>query len=169
MTAGCHYARYGAGVRAGYHHHLGDRPRDPNASRYLDNTAATRGKPAIAVEAGHAGTVEPEDVQALVNGTFNVMRYLKMLPGQAKMIEHPVWIGKIDTVASDRSGIFYPLVARGSYVEQGMKIGYVTDYFGNVIYEAHASAAGVVLYICAVPSMKKGDTVANIGEVTRNP
>ena len=146
-----------------------DRPRDPNASRYLDNTAATRGKPAIAVEAGHAGTVEPEDVQALVNGTLSVMRYLKMLPGQATMVEHPVWIGKIDTVASDRSGIFYPLVARGTYVEQGMKIGYVTDYFGKAIYEAQATAAGVVLYICAVPSMKKGDTVANIGETTRNP
>ena len=146
-----------------------DRPRDPNASRYLDNTAATRGKPAIAVEAGHAGTVESEDVQALVNGALSVMRYLKMLPGLATMVEHPVWIGKIDAVASDRSGIFYPLVARGTYVEQGMKIGYVTDYFGNTIYEAHAPAAGVVLYICAVPSMKKGETVANIGEITRNP
>ena len=146
-----------------------DRPRDPNASRYLDNTAATRGKPAIAVEAGHAGTVEPDDVQALVGGTLSVMRYLKMLPGAPSVVEHPVWIGKIDTVASDRAGIFYPLVQRGTYVEQGMKIGYVTDYFGNTIYEAEAPAAGVILYICAVPSMKKGDTVANVGEITRNP
>lgn len=146
-----------------------DRPRDPNASRYLDNTAATRGKPAIAVEAGHAGTVEPEDVAALVDGTISTMRYLKMLPGAPSTIEHPVWIGKIDTVSSDRAGIFYPLVARGTYVEHGMKIGYVTDYFGNTIYEAHAPAAGVILYICAVPSMKKGDTVANVGEITQNP
>ncbi|HLW51863.1 MAG TPA: M14 family metallopeptidase [Candidatus Angelobacter sp.] len=146
-----------------------DRPKDPNASRFLDNTAATRGKPAIAVEAGYSGTVEPQDVHALVNGTLNVMRYLKMLPGTATMIEHPVWIGKIDTVSSDQAGIFYPLVQRGTYVEQGMKIGYVTDYFGKTIYEAQAPAAGVVLYICGVPSMKKGDTVANIGEITRNP
>jgi uncharacterized protein len=146
-----------------------DRPKDPNASRYLDNTANTRGKPAIAVEAGYSGTVEPEDVHALVNGTLSVMRYLKMLPGAPTMLEHPVWIGKIDTVASDQAGIFYPLVQRGTYVAQGMKIGYVTDYFGKVIYEATAPAAGVVLYICAVPSMKKGDTIANIGEVTTNP
>jgi hypothetical protein len=146
-----------------------DRPKDPNASRYLDNTAGTRGKPAIAVEAGYSGTVMPADVDALVNGTLNVMRYLKMLPGAAPMIENPVWIGKIDTVASDREGIFYPLVERGTYVEKGMKVGYVTDYFGNVIYEAHAPAAGVILYICSVPSMKKGDTVANIGEVTKAP
>ena len=33
-----------------------DRPKDPAASRYLDNTANTRGKPAIAVEAGYSGT-----------------------------------------------------------------------------------------------------------------
>jgi uncharacterized protein len=146
-----------------------DRPKDPNASRYLDNTANTRGKPAIAVEAGYSGTVEPVDVAALVNGTLSVMRYLKMLPGAATMAEHPVWFGKIDTVASDQAGVFYPLVTRGSYVEQGMKIGYVTDYFGKTIYEARAPAAGVVLYICAVPSMKKGDTVANVGEITNEP
>jgi uncharacterized protein len=146
-----------------------DRPKDPNASRYLDNTANTRGKPAIAVEAGYSGTVQPEDLALLVNGTLSLMRYLKMLPGAPAMVEHPVWLGKVDTVASDQPGIFYPLVQRGTYVEQGMKIGYVTDYFGKTIYEAHAPSAGVVLYICGVPSMKKGDTVANIGEITTNP
>jgi uncharacterized protein len=146
-----------------------DRPKDPNASRYLDNTANTRGKPGIAVEAGYSGTVQPDDVALLVNGTLSLMRYLKMLPGAPVMVEHPVWIGKIDTVASEQPGIFYPLVQRGTYVEQGMKIGYVTDYFGKTIYEARAPASGVVLYICGVPSMKKGDTVANIGEITTNP
>ena len=121
------------------------------------------------MEAGHAGTVETNDVEALANGTLNVMRYLKMLPGTAPMVEYPVWIGKVDTIASDQNGFFYPLVQRGTYVEQGMKVGYVTDYFGNTILEARAPAAGVVLYICSVPSMKKGDTIANVGEVTKNP
>lgn len=146
-----------------------DRPKDPAASRYLDNTANTRGKPAIAVEAGYSGTVQPDDVALLANGTLSLMRYLKMLPGAPTVVEHPVWLGKIDTVTSDQAGIFYPTVQRGTYVEAGMKIGYVTDYFGKTIVEARAPAAGVVLYICGVPSMKKGDTVANIGEITQNP
>jgi hypothetical protein len=146
-----------------------DRPKDPSASRYLDNTANTRGKPAIAVEAGYSGTVKPQDVQLLVDGTLSVMRYLKMLPGDFTRVENPVYIGKIDTVESAQPGIFYPLVERGSYVAQGMKIGYVTDYFGRTVYEAQAPAAGVVLYVCGVPSMKKGETVANIGEITTNP
>ena len=144
-----------------------ERPRDPQASRYLENTATTRGKPSITVEAGYAGTVETDDVNALVNGCLNVMRYLKMLPGTPSSIEQPVWIEKVVTLASEQTGIFHPLVKRGTYVQQGMKVGYVTDYLGKVIFEARAPVAGVVLYICAVPSMTKAATIANIGIVAR--
>src|SRR6266576_2797159 len=144
-----------------------DRPKDPQASRYLENTATTRGKPSITAEAGYAGTVETDDLNALVNGCLNVMRYLKMLPSAPAVIEHPVWIEKVVTIASEQTGMFYPLVKRGTYVEQGMKVGYVTDYLGKVIFEARAPVAGVVLYVCAVPSMTKGATIANIGVVAK--
>jgi len=144
-----------------------DRPKDPQASRYLENTATTRGKPSITAEAGYAGTVETDDLNALINGCVNVMRYLKMLPEQPQMIEHPVWIEKVVTLASEQTGIFYPLVKRGTYVQQGMKIGYVTDYVGRVSFEARAPVAGVVLYVCAVPSMTKGATIANIGVIAK--
>ena len=144
-----------------------DRPKDPQASRYLENTATTRGKPSITAEAGYAGTVETDDVNALIDGCLNVMRYFKMISGAATVVQHPVWIERIATLASEQTGIFYPLVKRGTYVEQGMKVGYVTDYFGNVSFEARAPAAGIVLYICAVPSMTKGATIANIGVVMR--
>jgi len=144
-----------------------DRPKDLQSSRYLENTATTRGKPSITAEAGYAGTVETDDVNALVNGCLNVMRYLKMLPGTVSNVEHPVWIEKVVTLSSDQTGMFYPLVKRGSYVEQGMKIGYVTDYLGKIIFEARAPASGVVLYVCAVPSMTKGATIANVGVVAK--
>jgi len=142
-----------------------ERPSDPNATRYLDNTAAVRGKPSIVVEAGHAGTVETDDVALLVNGTLSTMRALKMLPGEPYPIENPVWIESLSDVTSPDDGIFYPLVKRGAYVEAGMKLGYVTDFFGKTIFEARAPVAGVVLHIDAVPSLKKGDGIANIGVV----
>jgi uncharacterized protein len=144
-----------------------ERPKDPQASRYLENTATTRGKPSITAEAGYAGTVETDDLNALINGCVNVMRYLKMLPGQPQMIEHPVWVEKVVTLASEQTGIFYPLVKRGTYVQQGMKVGYVTDYVGKVTFEARAPVAGVVLYVCAVPSMTKAATIANIGVIAK--
>jgi hypothetical protein len=69
------------------------------------------------------------------------MRYLKMLPGAAPFVQNPVWIEKVVTVAGDQNRIFYPEVKRGTYV------------------------AGVVLYICAVPTMTKGAAIANIGTI----
>jgi uncharacterized protein len=142
-----------------------DRPPDPAASRYLENTATTRGKPSLTAEAGHAGTVETEDVDALVRGCLGVMRYLKMLPGPVEAVASPRWIETVASVTSDEPGIFYPLVKRGSYVAAGTPVGYVTDLFGKKVFEAKSPAAGVVLYICSVPSMTKGGTIANVGVV----
>ena len=142
-----------------------DRPTELAASRYLDNTASLRGKPSIVVEAGHAGTAESDDVTLLVNGTLSTMRALKMLSGEPHYIQNPVWLEKIVDVISDGPGIWYPLVKRGTYVQEGMKLGYITDYFGKVILEPRAPAAGVVLHVNAVPSLKKGDNIANLGVV----
>jgi len=144
-----------------------DRPKDPQASRYLENTATTRGKPSLTAEAGHAGTTEPGDVGALVQGCRGVMRYLAMLPGAVTKVENPVWIEKVATVTSESTGIFYPAVKRGTYVQQGMKLGHITDYVGKTIAEARAPASGIVLFIRAVPSMTRGETIANIGVPAR--
>jgi len=142
-----------------------NRPADPNDSRYLDNTAETRGKPAIVVEAGYAGTVDTDDLNRLVRGCLNVMRDRKMLPGEVTPVDHPVWYSKVETLTSEQTGVFYPMVHRGTYVQQGMRVGYVTDFFGNTIEDVRASVSGVVLYICAVPSMKKGDNLIDIGVI----
>jgi len=69
------------------------------------------------------------------------------------------------TVNSSLELIFRNAPFNFSWVAAGEKIGTVTDFFGNTIFEAKAPASGIVLYICAVPSMRKGDTIANVGTV----
>jgi uncharacterized protein len=142
-----------------------DRPKDPKESRYLENTATTRGKPSLTAEAGYSGTTDPEDMVALMNGCLSVMRYLKIIPGEPSKIENPVWVQRVESVTAEQNGVFRPLVKRGTYVQQGMKIAYVTDYLGKTIFEARAPASGIVLFIRALPSLVKGDTIANIGVV----
>ncbi len=131
----------------------------------ISRFAIDSGKPTIIAEAGRAGTTDAADIDALVRGCENVMRHLKMLAGAAAPVEHPVWIAQITTVKSEQDGIFYPLAIPEAYVQQGMIIGYITDYFGNKLADVTAPLSGVIAYICSVPSMKKGDTVANIGEI----
>jgi len=142
-----------------------DRPTDLAATRYLDNTSTVRGKPSIVVEAGYAGVVESDDVALLVDGTLNAMRALKMLSGDPRPISNPVWLDRIVDVLSDGPGIWYPLVKRGTYVQEGMELGFVTDYFGKVIFEARAPVSGVILHINAVPSLKKNDNIADIAAI----
>jgi len=147
-----------------------NRPTDPRTTGVTTVTreAQNLGKPAIAVEAGHAGTTQAEDVDALMEGSRQVMRHLKMLPGVAAPVEHPLWIGRYAVVTSDREGVFYPLVVPEAYVKQGSRIGYMTDYFGNKVWDITAPLSGVVIYIGAVPSMKKGDNIGYIGEIAAN-
>jgi predicted deacylase len=143
----------------------GGRPRDPSQPSSLSGAVNARGKFAITVEAGHAGTTEPEDIQVLIDGTLSVMRHLKMLEGVASAITNPVWIERIVTVTSEADGMFYAVVRRGRFVEQGMRLGYITDYLGRIVSEARAPVAGVVMFVRAVPSLSKGETIAYVGPV----
>ncbi|SPF49329.1 Succinylglutamate desuccinylase/aspartoacylase [Candidatus Sulfopaludibacter sp. SbA4] len=144
-------------------------PLAAGATMNLTRFALSLGKASVTAEAGHAGMSSAEDLDALIEGCRNVMRHLKMLPGKAAPVEHPLWFGRVSILASEQDGVFYPLAAPESYVKHGMRIGYVTDYFGNRVWDAVAPISGVILYIGAVPSMKKGDTVAHIGEVAEAP
>jgi predicted deacylase len=140
-----------------------DRPKDPNASRYLENTASTRGKPSITGEAGRSGPVDRSDVAVLVRGVRNVMAHLKMTAQSAAPVSRPIWIERLVTVSAEHNGMFHPSVDRDAEVTSGMKLGMVTDYLNRPLQEVSAPEAGVILFVRAVPSLKKGDTIASIG------
>jgi len=144
-----------------------DRPKDPKASRFLENTASTRGKASFTAEAGRSGPVDQKDVAALVNGSMGLMRHLKMLAGAAAPVARPVWVEKIVTIAADREGVFHPTVDRDAHVAKGAKIGFVTDYLNRPLQDVTAPEAGIIMFVRALPSLKKGDTIANVGVVKR--
>lgn len=144
-----------------------DRPKDPNASRYLENTASTRGKPSFTAEAGRSGPVEASDANALADGVLRVMGHLRMMAHPAPPVANPVWVEKVVTLASEHDGIFRPAVNRDAHVVKGTKVGWITDYLNRTVQEIVAQDAGIILFVRAVPSLKKGDTLANIGVVKR--
>ena len=144
-----------------------DRPKDPTAARFLENAASTRGKPSFTAEAGRSGPVDIADAARLSAGVKNVMAHLKMGGAIAAPVRNPVWVEKIVSLAADRDGMFHPLVARDAHVAKGAKIGVVTDYVNRPLQEITATDEGIVMFIRAVPSLKKGDTIVNIGVVKR--
>jgi predicted deacylase len=130
-----------------------DRPKDPAASRYLENTASTRGKPSITAEAGQRR-------HRAAGGRRGAGRRLAQRHGLLHMLERPrprkktfLWFDRVVTVTSDSAGIFYPLIERDAWVTRGTKLGYVTDYLGRRLTDLVAPEAGLVLYINALPTM----------------
>jgi predicted deacylase len=144
-----------------------DRPKDPNAARYLENSASTRGKPSFTAEAGRSGPVNPKDADVLTDGVLRVMGHLKMSRQPVAPVANPVWIEKVVTISSEQNGIFYPAVDRDAHVVKGAKIGIVTDYLNHQLQEIVAPEEGTILFVRALPSLKKGDTIANVGVVKK--
>ncbi len=73
---------------------ISERPKDPKASRFLENTATTRGKASFTAEAGRSGPVVAGDVAALVTGSLGTMKHLKMLTGAARPVAKPPRVGR---------------------------------------------------------------------------
>ena len=61
-------------------------------------------------------------------------------------VARPLW-----RLAGDHADVSYRLTfLHRRHVQEGMKIGYVTDLFGKTVWEARAPSSGVVLYVCAI-------------------
>ena len=117
-----------------------DRPKDPKASRYLENTASTRGKASFTAEAGRSGPVAAADVTVLVercpqrdDAPEDGARH------RARRSRSPIWIEKVVSVTAEREAAFLrPSVDRDAHVAKGAKIGFVTDYLNRPLQDITA-------------------------------
>ena len=141
----------------------------PAGRRNLAGYALSLGKSAFIAEAGRAGVSSPQDVGSLIDGCLNVLGTLKMLDRAVTPIANPVWIVNDARVRADAPGIFTALVARGSFVTQGMKVGTLTDYLGRHTGDVKAPISGVVTFIRSVPSVWKNATLVNVGTPAAEP
>ena len=141
------------------------RTQDITDSRYLGNTAVLHSKPAITTESGYLGKTDEDSVVRNIKGILNVMKLFEMIEGEPELVSDPVWIDQYKVVYSNHSGLFYPQIEMGYYVTQGQKVGYITDYLGNVKEELRAPFSGIILYIINTPPISKGEPLFEVGRV----
>jgi uncharacterized protein len=121
-----------------------------------------RGKPALTTETGYLGMPEPEMVRLNVEGVFRLLRYLRMLPGEVRLVEAPIWLSPYEVLTSPETGVWHPAVERGTTVSRGTVVGYLTDFFGVRLAEVRAPLDGVVMYVVGTPAMSRGEPVAMV-------
>jgi predicted deacylase len=140
------------------------RPTDPAASLYLENTAITRGKPAMTIESGALGQSDEESIQRIERGVAGVLKHLNMRTAGPAPIDHPVFLGRNLVLTSGHTGIWYPMVERSQTVAEGAVIGRITDFAGRTIEEVRAPFAGEILYVVGTPPTTKGEPLGFIAQ-----
>lgn len=142
----------------------GDRPRDPENSISLPNTAMTRGKPGITIECGQLGQRDETCVNTLLDAARNILRHLGMLAGRAKETSGVVLHRKLHYLSSPATGLFFPVAREGEVVEPDALLAYVSDYFGNRVAEIRAPVRGLVLIIYDTPPVSKDEEPITLAE-----
>jgi predicted deacylase len=116
--------------------------------------AADLGIPSFTAEAGECGILARDAVEAHLRGLRNVLRHLRMLPGQAVVFgrpaEHDGWIW----MRTPGAGWWQPAVETGTDVAAGDLLGTVSPVIGGTATRITAPAAGVPLFITSSPAVR---------------
>ena len=136
-----------------------------DASVYTDQTALSRGVPAITAETGQLGSNDMYWVDLALNGITNVLRHLHMIEGEAKPNEAVVWLTDYQVISSPVTGIFRPAVRDGYAVARNGLLGELYDPFGARIAAVRAPFAGVINYVLGTPPVSEGEPVAMISRI----
>jgi len=99
-----------------------------------------------------------------VDGVLRLLRYLRMVPGEAQLTQQPLFFERTEVLRSPATGVWHARVERGHSVQKGSVIGVLTDFFGNTQAEIRAPFGGIMLYVVATPAMTQGEPMGMIGE-----
>jgi hypothetical protein len=141
----------------------------PASRRSASGYALSLGKTVLVAEAGRSGLVLDTDVGALVDGSLNLLKTLRLLPGAVKPMTRVTWLGNDARVRAERPGIFQAVVARDTRVTKGQRIGFVTDYWGRPAGDILAPIDGLVTFVRGVPSLWKDATIVNVAAILTDP
>jgi hypothetical protein len=115
--------------------------------------AADLGIPSFTAESGECGILARDAVDRHLRGLRNVLRQLRLLPGDAvafvRPVEHDGWIWMRTTDA----GWWQPAVATGTLVAEGDLLGTVSPIVGGTPTRITAPAPGVPLFITSSPAV----------------
>ncbi|MGB0632416.1 MAG: succinylglutamate desuccinylase/aspartoacylase family protein [Alphaproteobacteria bacterium] len=137
----------------------------------LRGTAAGMDVPVIVYEAGEALRYDAMSIRAGYRGVVNVMRHLGMLPPVKKRHENVVprvaqSIAQSSTwVRAPAGGLVRDTVRLGSHVDEGDRLGIVSDPLGADEVTIRAEFPGIVIGKSNLPIVNQGDGLFNIARV----
>jgi predicted deacylase len=140
----------------------GNTPKTDQPTVYCSAQSVSRDIPTVAIEYGKLGQVKTEEAEFINGRLINMMRSIGILNGSALKSNPPLVIKKRISITSDHTGIFYTDFKSAEPVTKGLKLGVITDLFGNVLQEVVSPVDGFIIYLSVTPPINKEETLFSI-------
>lgn len=130
----------------------------------LRSAAAAMGCHAITVEIGDPQRFQRDRIRTSVQGSFNVLEHLEMVPERsASLTVDPVICGRSYWIYTDRGGILDVFPEVCERVKAGQLIARVSDIFGDTVREYEAPEDGIVVGKSINPVNQAGSRILHLG------
>ncbi len=122
--------------------------------------------PILLFEGGEALRFDESVIKSGVQGCFNVMEAIGMLPRKKKKKKNEVVFAKDSYwVRSTHGGSMSVFKKAGDRVQEGEVLGIVQDLFGRMQFEIKAEEPGIIIGRNRLPLINKGDALFHIATI----
>jgi predicted deacylase len=144
-----------------------ERPVTPTVSATLANAWKHAGGRSLVIQAGQAGSLQPEHCERLFRALVDLLEQLGLVIGlRLAEPEHDVhFFGprNIFPLIGEHAGWFVSRLEVGQWLQAGDLVGYVYDGFaGNLRAELRAPVSGLLAGLRRQPLLCEGDLVARL-------
>jgi uncharacterized protein len=122
-----------------------------------------RGVPAFGVEIGEGGRLDEADINIGLCGLLNVLKHVKMIPGEPESFGRQLVIRTMEITRASRGGLLHLHVRLNADISEDQHVASVISPFGEVLEEIHARRSGPVVRIATLPIVSSGERVIQVG------
>ncbi|MFC1729118.1 succinylglutamate desuccinylase/aspartoacylase family protein [candidate division KSB1 bacterium] len=131
----------------------------------LRRTATEAGIPTIVLEAGETRKFEKKKAETGLEGVLNVLRELKMLPGEIHHSPYQIIVKDTTWIRVDHGGILTLKVIPGRIVKKGKEIATNTNPFGMEVESIRTPFSGIVIGVATAPTMTPGQGICHLFKI----
>lgn len=141
---------------------------------YLIESSATSGEysyaahvlgiPALLLERGHSNQCLKEWIEDYENDILLLLNHLGVYSyTSTKPICEKKIFSQTIYLTADKKGLWYAEVYENQLIKKGDRLGYITDFYGNLIEEYFAKEDGLVFYYTSGLPVNKGSALVAYG------
>lgn len=142
-----------------------------NRDKSFRKTLSGMGKTVLLYEGGQSLMLDRTVTQIGIDGALRIMQHLGMRDFKKQLANQPyitedqlIFIQNSTWVRAKHSGMFRTEVKLGSWVEQGSKLGSISDPYGDFEVDVSATCSGYIICTNHAPIVNQGDALLHISK-----